>query len=100
MFPLCQVVISSIMCSYNREDWTELAKMAEVRQTPSQVKSVTDTEYVLCVVGDVSEVKGGTRVFRSQEQMHWSSTCPVLMGWEKEEWDWPVDRYTQHEHWF
>uniref|UniRef100_A0A3B4UN27 Dihydropyrimidine dehydrogenase [NADP(+)] n=1 Tax=Seriola dumerili TaxID=41447 RepID=A0A3B4UN27_SERDU len=29
------VVISSIMCSYNKEDWTVLAKMAEVRQTTS-----------------------------------------------------------------
>lgn len=25
-----QVLIASIMCSYNREDWTELSKMAEV----------------------------------------------------------------------
>lgn len=29
---LCQIVISSIMCSYNKEDWEELAKMAEVRK--------------------------------------------------------------------
>lgn len=28
-----QVVISSIMCGYNEEDWTELAKMAEVIKT-------------------------------------------------------------------
>lgn len=28
-----QVVISSIMCGYNKEDWTELAKMAEVIKT-------------------------------------------------------------------
>ena len=27
-----QVVISSIMCGYNKEDWTELAKMAEVKK--------------------------------------------------------------------
>lgn len=26
-----QVVISSIMCGYNKDDWTVLAKMAEVR---------------------------------------------------------------------
>lgn len=26
-----QIVIASIMCSYNKEDWTELAKMAEVK---------------------------------------------------------------------
>lgn len=30
-----QVVISSIMCGYNEEDWTELAKMAEVIKTIS-----------------------------------------------------------------
>lgn len=28
-----QIVIASIMCSYNKEDWTELAKMAEVKVT-------------------------------------------------------------------
>jgi len=28
-----QVVISSIMCSFSKSDWTELAKMAEVRKT-------------------------------------------------------------------
>ena len=28
-----QVVISSIMCSFNKSDWTEIAKMAEVRKT-------------------------------------------------------------------
>ena len=26
-----QIVISSIMCGYNKDDWTELAKRAEVR---------------------------------------------------------------------
>ena len=25
-----QVIIASIMCGYNKEDWTELAQMAEV----------------------------------------------------------------------
>lgn len=25
-----QIVIASIMCSYNKDDWTELSKMAEV----------------------------------------------------------------------
>ena len=25
-----QILIASIMCSYNKDDWTELAKMAEV----------------------------------------------------------------------
>lgn len=30
---LDQIVISSIMCSYNKEDWTKLAKMAEVRES-------------------------------------------------------------------
>ena len=28
-----QILIASIMCSYNKEDWTELAKMAEVSGT-------------------------------------------------------------------
>lgn len=31
------MVISSIMCSYNKEDWTVLAKMAEVRKTCSGI---------------------------------------------------------------
>ena len=26
-----KVVVGSIMCSYNKDDWIELAKMAEVR---------------------------------------------------------------------
>lgn len=29
-FLSCQIVIASIMCGYSKEDWTELAKMAEV----------------------------------------------------------------------
>jgi len=28
-----QVIIASIMCGYNKEDWTELSQMAEVRPT-------------------------------------------------------------------
>lgn len=29
MYPLWQILIASIMCSYNEADWTELARMAE-----------------------------------------------------------------------
>ena len=30
-----RIIIASIMCSYNKEDWTKLAKMAEVIRPPS-----------------------------------------------------------------
>lgn len=29
---------------------------------------------------------------RTLKLMLWSWTCPVLMAWEREVWDWPVDR--------
>lgn len=37
---LLQIVIASIMCSYNKEDWTELAKMAEVKVTVVKTAAV------------------------------------------------------------
>ena len=30
VYPSFQILIASIMCSYDKNDWTELAKMAEV----------------------------------------------------------------------
>lgn len=44
-----QIVIASIMCSYNKEDWTELAKMAEVRVTVVKTAAVRYTCYRLAV---------------------------------------------------
>lgn len=44
---LLQIVIASIMCSYNKEDWTELAKMAEVKLAVVKIASVRYSCWVL-----------------------------------------------------
>uniref|UniRef100_A0A8C3G5S1 Dihydropyrimidine dehydrogenase [NADP(+)] n=1 Tax=Cyclopterus lumpus TaxID=8103 RepID=A0A8C3G5S1_CYCLU len=41
------VVISSIMCSYNKEDWTEIAVMAEVRKTTCRSQNPS-CSYCMC----------------------------------------------------
>lgn len=89
---LCQVIISSIMCSYNKEDWKQLAKMAEVGiASKNAVSWFPWCPWSNNKCGEnVWKINMG--VLRNRGLMLWSWTCHVLMGWEREAWAWPVDR--------
>ena len=41
-----QIIIASIMCGYSKEDWTELAQMAEVNYFYSQFRLKSNIQFV------------------------------------------------------
>ena len=44
-----QILIASIMCGYSKEDWTELAKMAEVCIGRIVTKQKNNLEHIITV---------------------------------------------------
>ena len=71
-----QVLIASIMCSYNKDDWTELAKMAEVRKMSGSLLTLLSVGSPFCSRCDV--------LYRLQasgaDALELNLSCPHGMG--------------------
>ncbi|CAG2216272.1 DPYD [Mytilus edulis] len=95
-----KILIASIMCSYSKEDWTELAKMSEkagadaLELNLSCPHGMGEREWDWLVDRGMGLACGQVRFVLYGRERNGTGlwTGKICVVWEREEWDWLVDR--------